>query len=119
MHGAGITVVGGPVGSLTLDEPRQLARDEVVIDVYAAGVGNWDELVRVGSWRVGGPPPMALGGEAAGTIAAAGDAGTGLVAGDPVLTHPLPLQRKCTWAPKTVAPADTEALKPPHRSFAV
>ena len=45
MHGAGITVVGGPVRSLTLDEPLQLAPDEVVIDVYAAGVGNWDELV--------------------------------------------------------------------------
>jgi D-arabinose 1-dehydrogenase-like Zn-dependent alcohol dehydrogenase len=53
MHGAGITVVGGPVRSLTLDEPLQLAPDEVVIDVYAAGVGNRDELVRVGSWRVG------------------------------------------------------------------
>jgi NADPH:quinone reductase-like Zn-dependent oxidoreductase len=117
MHGAGITVVGGPVRSLTLDEPRQLAPDEVLIDVHAAGVGNWDELVRVGSWAVGGPPPMALGVEAAGTIAAVGDAVTGLAAGDAVLTHPLPLKRNGTWAQKAVAPAAAVAHKPPAVSF--
>lgn len=117
MHGTGITVVGGQVRSLTLDEPLQLAPDEVVIDVYAAGVGNWDELVRVGSWRVGGPPPMALGVEAAGTIAAVGDAVTGLAVGDAVLTHPLPLKRNGTWAQKTVAPAAAVAYKPPAVSF--
>ena len=116
MHGAGITVVGGPVRSLTLDEALQLAPDEVVIDVYAAGVGNWDELVRVGSWRVGGPPPMALGVEAAGTIAAVGDAVTGLAVGDAVLTHP-PLKRNGTWAQKTVAPAAAVAYKPVVRGF--
>src|SRR5512146_2690605 len=113
MHGAGITVVGGPVRSLTFAEPQQPAPDEVVIDVHAAGVGNWDELVRVGSWRVGGPPPMALGVEAAGTIAAVGDAVTGLAVGDAVLTHPLPLKRNGTWAEKTVAPAAAVAHKPP------
>ena len=117
MHGAGITAFGGPVRSMTLDEPRQLAPHEVVIDVYAAGVGNWDELVRVGSWRVGGPPPMALGVEVAGTIAAVGDAVTGLAVGDEVLTHPLPLKRNGTWAQKTVAPAAAVAVKPPAVSF--
>jgi NADPH:quinone reductase-like Zn-dependent oxidoreductase len=117
MHGAGITVFGGSVHRLTLDEPRQLAPDEVVIDVHAAGVGNWDDLVRVGSWQVGGPPPMALGVEAAGTIAAIGEAVTGFAAGDEVLTHPLPLKRNGTWAQKTVAPATTVALKPPAVPF--
>jgi hypothetical protein len=38
MHGAGITVVGGPVRSLTLDEPLQLAPDEVV-SIHAPGGG--------------------------------------------------------------------------------
>jgi hypothetical protein len=28
-----------------------------LIDVVAAGVGNWDDLVRIGSWRIGGPAP--------------------------------------------------------------
>jgi hypothetical protein len=69
MLGAGITEIGGEVSTLTLDEPSAGAAEEVVIDVRAAGVGNWDELARVGSWRIGGPPPMALGVEAAGTIA--------------------------------------------------
>jgi hypothetical protein len=69
MLGAGITEIGGEVRTLTLDEPSAGAAEEVVIDVRAAGVGNWDELARVGSWRIGGPPPMALGVEAAGTIA--------------------------------------------------
>jgi NADPH:quinone reductase-like Zn-dependent oxidoreductase len=117
MHAAGITVVGGPVCSLTLPEPRQLEPDEVLIDVHAAGVGNWDELVRIGSWQVGGPPPMALGVEAAGAIAAVGDAVTDLAVGDAVLTHPLPLKRNGTWAEKTVAPAAAVALKPPAISF--
>jgi hypothetical protein len=113
MHAAGITVVGGPVRSLTLDQPSQAAPEEVVVDVRAAGVGNWDELVRIGSWQVSGPPPMALGVEAAGTITAVGDAVTGLAVGDAVLTHPLPLKRNGTWAQHTVAPAATVALKPP------
>lgn len=117
MHAAGMTVFGGPVRSMTLDDPRRPAQDEVVIDVHAAGVGNWDELVRVGSWRVGGPPPMALGVEGAGTIAAVGDAVTGLAVGDDVLTHPLPLKRNGTWAQKVAAPAAAVALKPSAVSF--
>ena len=50
------------------------AAGDVLIDVAAAGIGNWDELVRIGSWQIGGPAPMALGTEAAGTVAAAGSA---------------------------------------------
>jgi NADPH:quinone reductase-like Zn-dependent oxidoreductase len=117
MRAAGITAIRGPVQRLTLDEPRDLAPDEVVIEVSAAGVGNWDELVRIGSWQVGGPPPMALGVEGAGTIAAVGDAVRGLAVADEVLTHPLPLKRHGTWAQRTVAPAASVALKPPTISF--
>ncbi|TMG16412.1 MAG: NADP-dependent oxidoreductase, partial [Chloroflexi bacterium] len=38
------------------------------MEVHAAGVANWDDLVRTGGWDVGITPPMALGVEAAGTI---------------------------------------------------
>jgi hypothetical protein len=31
-----------------------------VISVQAAGVGNWDEIVRVGDWDVGRRPSLAL-----------------------------------------------------------
>jgi NADPH:quinone reductase-like Zn-dependent oxidoreductase len=117
MRAAGITAIGGPVRMLDLDEPRDVAADEVVIDVRAGGVGNWDELVRVGGWQIGGPPPMALGVEAAGVVARVGNSVVGFAVGDEVMTHPLPLRRNGTWAERALAPAATLALKPPTVSF--
>ena len=67
MRVAGITALGDPVEIFEVDELAPPSEGEVVIDVAAAGIGNWDELVRIGSWRIGGPAPMALG-----TVAAAG-----------------------------------------------
>ena len=55
MRAAGITALGKPIDILDLDDLASPAADEVLIDVAAAGIGNWDELVRTGSWRVGGP----------------------------------------------------------------
>ena len=70
--------------------PRRLPEDEVLIEVRAAGVGNWDEFVRTGGWDVGRSPPMALGVEAAGVVAAVGGMVTDWAPGDEVMTHPLP-----------------------------
>ena len=53
MRAAGVRVAGGPVGILDLPDPRELRPDEVLIDVRACGVGNWDEIVRTGGWDVG------------------------------------------------------------------
>jgi NADPH:quinone reductase-like Zn-dependent oxidoreductase len=117
MRAAGITALGGPVEILEVDEPASPAADEVVIDVAAAGVGNWDDLVRIGNWPVGGPAPMALGTEAAGTVAAVGPGVTAVREGDEVMTHPLPLRRHGTWAGKVVAPAATLALRPTAASW--
>jgi Zn-dependent alcohol dehydrogenase len=64
MRVAGITARGEPVEILEVDELAPPAADEVLLDVAAAGIGNWDELVRIGSWQLGGPAPMALGTEA-------------------------------------------------------
>ena len=72
MRAAGITALGQPVEIFEVDELAMPAAGEVLIDVVAAGIGNWDDLVRIGSWRIGGPAPMALGTEAVGTVAAAG-----------------------------------------------
>ena len=74
MRAAGIRTMGAPVELIEVSEPRQLADDEVLIEVMAAGVGDWDEFVRTGGWDVGGQPPMALGVEAAGTVLRAGNA---------------------------------------------
>jgi NADPH:quinone reductase-like Zn-dependent oxidoreductase len=70
MRAAGITALGEPVEIFEVDELARPAAGEVLIDVVAAGIGNCDELVRIGSWQIGGPAPMALGTEAAGTEAA-------------------------------------------------
>ena len=118
MRVAGIRALGGPVELFDVEEPTTLAPDEVLIDVVAAGIGNWDELVRVGSWQIGGPPPMALGTEAAGTVAAVGSGVTDLREGDEVITHPL-LRRHGTWAEKLLAPATSVAIRPPEASWEV
>src|SRR5690349_858335 len=112
MRAAGITALGGPVEIFEVDDLATPAADEVLVDVVAAGVGNWDELVRIGSWEIGGPAPMALGTEAAGTVLAVGCGVVGLREGDDVLTHPLPLRRHGTWADKLLAPAATVASRP-------
>ncbi len=114
---AGITALSEPVEILEVDEPESPAVDEVLIDVAVAGIGNWDELVRIGSWQIGGPAPMALGTEAAGTIAAVGSEVVGLREGDEVITHPLPLRRHGTWARRVLAPATAVAARPTEVSW--
>src|SRR5215475_2310336 len=96
---------------------RPLAGDEVLLEVRAAGVGNWDEFVRTGGWEVGARPPAALGVEAAGTVVSAGQAVGDWAPGDAVMTHPLPLRDQGTWAPLLIAPAGLLARKPPSASW--
>src|SRR2546427_13236959 len=105
MKAAGIDAFGGEVQLLELAAPAPPAPDEVVISVRAAGVGNWDEIVRVGDWDVGRRPPLALGVEAAGIGDAGGEDGTGLAPGDEGLTHPLRLRYQGAGAEGLVAPA--------------
>src|SRR6266568_446026 len=112
MRAAGIDAFGDAVRMLDLPAPSSPAPDEVVILVRAAGVGNWDEIVRVGDWDVGHRPPLALGVEAAGIVDAVGEDVTGLARGDEVLTHPLPLRYQGAWAEWLVAPAALVARKP-------
>src|SRR3954466_5567694 len=117
MRAAGITALGEPVEIFEVDELATPTAGEVLIDVVAAGIGNWDELVRIGNWRIGGPAPMALGTEAVGTVAAVGSRVAEGREGDEVMTHPLPLRRHGTWAGKVLAPAATVAPRPPAASW--
>ena len=112
MRVAGIQEIGGEVKLIDVPDPRPLAEDEVLIKVKAAGVANWDEIVRTGGWDVGRRPPMALGVEASGTVAAVGRKVTDWAVGDEVITHPLPLRDQGTWAPELIAPAALLAPKP-------
>ncbi len=109
---AGIQRAGGEIGMIDVPGPRPLAEDEVLIEVRAAGVGNWDEIVRTGGWDVGRRPPLALGVEAAGVVTAVGRMVTDWAPGDEVMTHPLPLRDQGTWAPTLIAPAALLARKP-------
>jgi NADPH:quinone reductase-like Zn-dependent oxidoreductase len=118
VRAAGVRKIGGPVEVLDLPEPRTLAGDEVLIAVEAAGMANWDDIVRTGGWDVGRTPPMALGVEAAGTIIAIGPGVTRFKVGDEVLTHPLPLREQGTWAEKLIASIDVIAPKPAEVSWA-
>jgi NADPH:quinone reductase-like Zn-dependent oxidoreductase len=112
MQAAGIDAFGGQVHTLELAAPASPGPDEVVISVHAAGVANWDEFVRTGDWDVGRRPPLALGVEAAGVVAAVGEDVTSLAAGDQVLTHPVPLRHQGAWAQSLLAPAALVARKP-------
>src|SRR3954454_15952605 len=103
MRVAGVEHRGGPVETLEVADTRAPRDGEVLIEVKAAGVGNWDEIVRAGDWDVGRTPPMALGVEAAGVVAAVGSGVQGWSVGDEVLTHPLPLADQGTWAPWLIA----------------
>jgi NADPH:quinone reductase-like Zn-dependent oxidoreductase len=52
MRAAGVRELGGDIQLLDLPDPRMPGAGEVLIEVRAAGVGNWDEYVRTG----GGTP---------------------------------------------------------------
>ena len=98
MRAAGIRTLGGQVEQLELPAPPDPRDDEVLIEVRAAGIGNWDDLVRTGAWDVGTAPPMALGVEAAGVVRAIGPAQTRFARGDEVLVHSAPLRHQGAWA---------------------
>jgi NADPH:quinone reductase-like Zn-dependent oxidoreductase len=112
MKATGIDKFGAAVRLMTLPDPRPLAPDEVLIRVVAAGVGNWDEFVRVGDWDIGRKPPMALGVEAAGVITAIGEAVSRWSPGDEVMTHAVPIRDQGSWSEQLIADGDLLAPKP-------
>jgi len=76
----------GPPSVITIEElpvPKP-ARGHVLVRVYAAGVGNWDALVREGKSLLGQRPPLTLGSELSGIVEAAGDGVVNFAPGDEV-----------------------------------
>jgi NADPH:quinone reductase-like Zn-dependent oxidoreductase len=117
MKAAGIDKFGANVEVMALPDPRQLAPDEVLIEVRAAGVGNWDEFVRLGDWNIGRSPPMALGVEAAGVVTAVGGRIGRWAPGDNVLTHAVPVREQGAWSQQLIADGDLLAPRPDHVSW--
>jgi NADPH:quinone reductase-like Zn-dependent oxidoreductase len=118
LRAAGIETFGGEVKLLELPDPPALEAGDVLIEVKAAGVANWDQIVGTGDWDVGRAPPLALGVEAAGEIVAVGPRVECLAMGAAVMTHPLPLRYQGCWAERLVAPAHLVAEKPDNASWA-
>jgi NADPH:quinone reductase-like Zn-dependent oxidoreductase len=116
---AGVRQFGAAIETLELPEPRPLRPDEVLIEVRACGVGNWDNFARTGDWDLGIRPPMALGVEAAGLVAAVGDRVNGIRTGDRVTAHSAPLREQGAWAEQFIAAADEAAAVPPGVPFDV
>src|SRR5262249_22097028 len=96
MQAAGVMMVAGPVEPLELPGPPPPRPDEVLIEIKAAGVGNWDRFVQEGSWDVGIAAPMALGVEAAGVLVEVG-ADARFEPGDEVMTFCVPLRQPGKW----------------------
>lgn len=117
MRAAGVRRFGDVVEILELPRPRRLRPDEVMIDLRVCGVGNWDEFARTGNWDLGTRPPMALGVEAAGLVAAVGDQVAGITTGDRVTVHSAPLRDQGTWAEQHIAAAEHVAVLPPGVPF--
>src|SRR3954464_14614077 len=118
LRAAGVEACGDDVALLELREPRALETGQVLIEVKAAGVGNWEEFVRTSGWDVGRVPPLALGVEAAGEVVAVGPGVESPAAGAAVMAHPLPLPYQGCWAERLVAPAPLVAEKPDNVAWA-
>jgi hypothetical protein len=57
MRVAGVQTFGAQVEHFELPDPRPPAPGTALLAVKAAGVGNWDDIVRTGGWDVGTRPP--------------------------------------------------------------
>ena len=113
MRGCGVLSSGGRVELLDLPDPAVPGPGEVVLAVQAAGMGQWDGLVRTGDWEVGLRPPAALGMEGAGMVAAVGPDVTDVLVGDLVLTHSAPLPGGSgLWAEQALVTAAHLARRP-------
>jgi NADPH:quinone reductase-like Zn-dependent oxidoreductase len=112
VKGAGIEAFSAEVKPLELGDPRALESDELLVDVQAAGVGNWDEIARVGRWDLGRRPPMSLGVQAAGVALAVGREADQFKVGDRVLVQSAPFRDQGAWAEQFIVPATTAAQLP-------
>lgn len=119
MRVAGVLRFTADVDVMDLPDPPPPRPDEVLIEVHASGVANWDDLVRIGSWNIGRPAPLALGTQCAGVVAAVGSTVDSLAAGDRVMTHSVPLRYQGTWAPRYLAATADVAVLPAEVSFDV
>jgi len=122
-----------------IPEPK-CGRDEVILEVRAAGLNHLDIWVRNGRPGLNLPKPHVLGSDAAGVVAEVGTDVTGIKVGDEVIINPglscgvcercrsgqqsecdsfgiVGLSRPGTFARKVAVPSRNVFAKPAHMSF--
>ena len=112
-----IYVFGGPEVILFEDVPRPTpGTGEVLVRVYAAGVGPWDAWIRAGRSALPQPLPLTLGADLAGTVEATGSRDSPFSAGEEVfgVTNPRFIGAYAQYA---VASTQMLAHKPRSRDF--
>lgn len=113
MRAAGVMDTGGRLEMLDLPSPPTPTGGDVLIVVHAAGVGNWDELMRTGSWPSGLSGPHALGVEVAGTVLTPGPDVTSLRSGQKVAGFGFPFRDGGGWAQYQLV-ASTDLARTPE-----
>jgi NADPH:quinone reductase-like Zn-dependent oxidoreductase len=113
MRAWAIDAHGGPeqMRLRELRVPMPKPRD-VLIRMHFAEVGDWDILVREGTWPMNRPFPMILGLAGAGTVAAIGSDVKDFAEGDVVYTYSYPLYDNGAWAEYMLVPASYVARVP-------
>ena len=114
MRAWAINAYGGPermqIMELPVPEPGP---DDVLIRMAGAEVGDWDILVRDGSWPMGRPFPLVLGLAGSGTIAALGRRGDRASARmTSVYAYSYPLYDNGAWAEYMLVPSSTSPGHP-------
>jgi NADPH:quinone reductase-like Zn-dependent oxidoreductase len=108
----------GPPKTMVLETvPRpEPGPGEVLVKVYAAGVGPWDGWIRAGRSALPQPLPLTLGSDLAGEVAGMGSGVSGLAVGDQVfgVTNPRFIGAYAEYA---VASAGMVAKKPSSLSY--
>ena len=85
MKAARIHKFGGPEVIVVEDIPCPVpAQGEVLVHVFASGVGPWDAIIRDGKSKVSPQPPLTLGSDLSGIVEKVGSDVTGFKNGDEV-----------------------------------
>ncbi|MCE0765161.1 zinc-binding dehydrogenase [Pseudonocardia kujensis] len=96
MKAARISGFGGPEVFAVVDVPTpEPAVGEVLVRLRAAALNRADVLVREGRFPEAPPPPMTLGVEGAGEVAALGGGVAGIAVGDRVVVNPMRTCGEC------------------------
>jgi NADPH:quinone reductase-like Zn-dependent oxidoreductase len=113
MKASGVSGPDADVVLLEVPEPPAPGAGQLLLEVEAAGVGPWDQLLNGAGWDVGLRPPAALGVEGVGRVVAVGPDVEGFAVGDRVLAHEAPLPGGSGfWAERVLITAASAAICP-------